>query len=232
MNTDAAGATPEPGTTPEPDGAGDDKGGALAALLAAGAEDMSEPENDGEGRGKSKSAKRSRPGSEERQQDDGESADYSNCRPLHTRPNALLAAAAASADAEGAEAPLGSDWRKQHVLYGNDNHYMFFRLHRHVYDRLAAAQRCARDKNQPQFRQTGDEHRKEPDPQVGGRLAGEWPSGCLQSLWWTAEVYGCIGIYHCCSDCSIPLKLLRPRGHLHLPNGCPADGTVSMCSLC
>lgn len=43
------------------------------------------------------------------------------------------------------------------------------RLHRHVYDRLAAAQRCARDKNQPQFRQTGDEHRKEPDPQV--RLA-------------------------------------------------------------
>lgn len=40
------------------------------------------------------------------------------------------------------------------------------RLHRHVYDRLAAAQRCARDKNQPQFRQTGDEHRKEPDPQV------------------------------------------------------------------
>jgi hypothetical protein len=46
----------------------------------------------------------------------------------------------------------------------------YCRLHRHVYDRLAAAQRCARDKNQPQFRQTGDEHRKEPDPQV--RLAG------------------------------------------------------------
>lgn len=167
INTDAAGATPEPGATPERDGAADDKGDALAALLAAGAEDMSEPEND-EPRGKSKSAKRSRPGSEERQQDDGESTgDYSNCRPLHTRANALLAAAAATADAE---AELGCDWRKQHVLYGNDNHYMFFRLHRHVYDRLAAAQRCARDKNQPQFRQTGDEHRKEPDPQVGGML--------------------------------------------------------------
>lgn len=64
MNTDAAGATPEPGTTPEPDGAGDDKGDALAALLAAGAEDMSEPDNDGEGR---KSTKRSRPGSEVQQ---------------------------------------------------------------------------------------------------------------------------------------------------------------------
>jgi hypothetical protein len=35
-----------------------------------------------------------------------------------------------------------------------------------VYDRLAAAQRCAREKNQPQFRQTGDEHRHQPDPQV------------------------------------------------------------------
>lgn len=61
------------------------------------------------------------------QGDDDESRDYSNCRPLHTQPNALLAAAAASADADAAEAPLGSDWRKQHVLYGNDNHYMFFR---------------------------------------------------------------------------------------------------------
>lgn len=119
MNTDAAGATPEPGTTPEPD----DKGDALAALLAAGAEDMSEPENDDNR--KSKSAKRSRPGSEE-QREDEDSGDYTNCRPLHTRPNALLAAAAASADAE-VEQPLGSDWRKQHVLYGNDNHYMFFR---------------------------------------------------------------------------------------------------------
>jgi hypothetical protein len=64
------------------------------------------------------------------------------------------------------------------------------RLHRHVYDRLAAAQRCARDKNQPQFRQTGDEHRKEPDPQVSREwvflyciavcLTAGWPSikGC------------------------------------------------------
>jgi hypothetical protein len=121
MNTDAAGATPEPGTTPEPD----DKGDALAALLAAGEQDMSEPENDGDGR-KSKSAKRSRPNSEERQREEDDSGEYVNCRPLHTRPNALLAAAAASADAD-AEAPLGSDWRKQHVLYGNDNHYMFFR---------------------------------------------------------------------------------------------------------
>jgi hypothetical protein len=51
--------------------------------------------------------------------------DFSNCRPLHTWPNALLAAAAASADAEAAA--TGSDWQKQHVLYGNDNHYMFFR---------------------------------------------------------------------------------------------------------
>jgi hypothetical protein len=122
MNTDAAGATPEPGTTPEPD----DKGDALAALLAAGEQDMSELENDGEGR-KSKSAKRSRPNSEEQQREEDDSGEYVNCRPLHTRPNALLAAAAASADADASEAPLGSDWRKQHVLYGNDNHYMFFR---------------------------------------------------------------------------------------------------------
>lgn len=121
MNTDAVGATPEPGTTPEPDGAGDDKGDALAALLAAGAEDLSEPENDGEG---SKGAKRSRLASEERRQEEDAAGDYSNCRPLHTRPNALLAAAAASADAEAAP---GADWRKHHVLYGNDNHYMFFR---------------------------------------------------------------------------------------------------------
>jgi hypothetical protein len=35
-----------------------------------------------------------------------------------------------------------------------------------VYDRLAAAQRCARDKNQPQFRQTADFHVKQEDPQV------------------------------------------------------------------
>jgi hypothetical protein len=63
------------------------------------------------------------------QGDDDVSRDYTNCRPLHTPPNALLAAAAASADADmlAEEAPLGSDWRKQHVLYGNDNHYMFFR---------------------------------------------------------------------------------------------------------
>jgi len=124
MNTDAVGATPEPGTTPEPDGAGDDKGDALAALLAAGAEDLSEPENDGEGRKGSKGAKRSRLASEERRQEEDAAGDYSNCRPLHTRPNALLAAAAASADAEAAP---GADWRKHHVLYGNDNHYMFFR---------------------------------------------------------------------------------------------------------
>jgi hypothetical protein len=49
--------------------------------------------------------------------------DYSNCRPLHTLHNALLAAAAATEDAE---AP-GKNWEKQHILYGNDNHYMFFR---------------------------------------------------------------------------------------------------------
>jgi hypothetical protein len=82
------------------------------------------------------------------------------CKPVLTQPSAAAAAGAAAADG-GAFDPA-----KQHVLYGNDNHYFFFRLHRHVYDRLAAAQRCARDKNQPQFRQTGDEHRKEPDPQV------------------------------------------------------------------
>lgn len=127
VNTDAAGVTPEPGTTPEPDAATADKeGDALAALLAAGAGDLSEPDNDADARGKSKSSKRSRPASEEqRQEDDDAAGDYSNCRPLHTRPNALLAAAAASADAE--TAPPGSDWRKHHVLYGNDNHYMFFR---------------------------------------------------------------------------------------------------------
>jgi hypothetical protein len=132
--TTEPGVTPEPGTTPEPDGAGDDKGDALAALLAAGAGDLSEPDNDADNggpRGKSKSSKRSRPGSEERRQqrqeeDEESGGDFSNCRPLHTRPNALLAVAAASIDAEE-EAPLGSDWRKQHVLYGNDNHYMFFR---------------------------------------------------------------------------------------------------------
>jgi hypothetical protein len=67
MNTDAAGATPEPGTTPEPD----DKGDALAALLAAGEQDMSEPEPDNEGRGKSK-GKRSRPGSEEQRAEEDE----------------------------------------------------------------------------------------------------------------------------------------------------------------
>jgi hypothetical protein len=67
MNTDAAGATPEPGTTPEPD----DKGDALAALLAAGEQDMSEPEPENEGRGKSK-GKRSRPGSEEQRGEEDE----------------------------------------------------------------------------------------------------------------------------------------------------------------
>lgn len=34
MNTDAAGATPEPGTTPEPDAAGDKEGDALAGRHA------------------------------------------------------------------------------------------------------------------------------------------------------------------------------------------------------
>lgn len=98
---------------------------------------MSEQENDGEGggarsRGK---AKRSRMVSEERRQqdddNDGDGGDYSGCRPLHTRPNALLAAAAATADADAAAAAAaatpGSDWSKHHVLYGSDNHYMFFR---------------------------------------------------------------------------------------------------------
>lgn len=47
------------------------------------------------------------------------------------------------------------------------------RLHRHVFDRLAAAQRCAREKNQPQFRQTGDEHiQRVVDPQVRAQLTG------------------------------------------------------------
>lgn len=70
MNTDAAGATPEPGTTPEPD----DKGDALAALLAAGEQNMSEPEPDNEnGRGKSKGkSQRSRPGSEEQRGEEDE----------------------------------------------------------------------------------------------------------------------------------------------------------------
>lgn len=41
-----------------------------------------------------------------------------------------------------------------------------------MFDRLAAAQRCAREKNQPQFRQTGDEHiiRRMEDPQVRGMV--------------------------------------------------------------
>jgi hypothetical protein len=99
-----------------------------------------------------------------RQDDSGEGEPdrfYNVCKPLNTRANAAAAAAAGGADVE----PF--DHHKQHVLYGNDNHYFFFRLHRHVYDRLAAAQRCAREKNQPQFRQTGDEHiQRVVDPQV------------------------------------------------------------------
>jgi hypothetical protein len=71
---DAAGVTPEPGTTPEPD---DNKGDALAALLAAGAGDMSEQEGDGNegGRGGARQrGKRGRFVSEERsKQEDGDS---------------------------------------------------------------------------------------------------------------------------------------------------------------
>eukprot|EP00878_Enallax_costatus_P007439 GHUV01007791.1.p1 GENE.GHUV01007791.1~~GHUV01007791.1.p1 ORF type:complete len:1062 (+),score=409.26 GHUV01007791.1:105-3290(+) len=161
--TDAAGQTPEPGTTPEPEDK-DDKGDALAALLAAGAGDMSEHEGDMVKKSdlRDMSVDRSK-----RDDSEGEPDRYYHvCKPLNTRANAAAAASDVQPD---------FDWRKQHVLYGNDNHYFFFRLHRHVFDRLAAAQRCAREKNQPQFRQTGDEHiiRRMEDPQAEAARAEE-----------------------------------------------------------
>ncbi|WIA19087.1 hypothetical protein OEZ85_003737 [Tetradesmus obliquus] len=167
--TDAA-QTPEPGTTPEPD----DKGDALAALLAAGAGDLSEHEGDGG----SKPHLRDMSVDPGRQHEESHEAEpdrfYNICKPLNTRANAAAAAAAAAAGGADFDAAAPFDHHKQHVLYGNDNHYFFFRLHRHVYDRLAAAQRCAREKNQPQFRQTGDEHiQRVVDPQAEAARAEE-----------------------------------------------------------
>eukprot|EP00775_Hariotina_reticulata_P006274 gene6274-6513_t len=162
-----AGVTPEPGTTPEPEDKRDDKGDALAALLAAGAGDLSEPEDGKSARIRDMSVD---PGSKQPADPEDQHGDYDRfynvCKPVSTRANALAAAAALAQDGD-------FDFHKQHILYGNDNYYFFFRLHRHVYDRLAAAQRCAREKNQPQFRQTGDEHRHQPDPQADAARAEE-----------------------------------------------------------
>lgn len=177
--TDAA-ATPEPGTTPEPDatedrggksgtagtnkGGSEDKADALAALLAAGADDLSEQEGE-PGKSGRRGGSDDQDGSrgDEAEEDEDMDRFYDICKPLNTR------AAAAAAAASGA-----ADWRGQHVLYGNEQHYFFFRLHRHVYDRLAAAQRCARDKNTPQFRQTGDAAAARPaDPAAAAARAEE-----------------------------------------------------------
>lgn len=49
--------------------------------------------------------------------------------------------------------------QRAHVLFANEHFYVFFRYHRYLYDRLCQARKCCAQKNQPQFRQTG-----EPEP--------------------------------------------------------------------
>lgn len=51
---------------------------------------------------------------------------YNVCKPLNTRANAAVAAAADTGTAAASDA-AAVDPHKQHVLYGNDNHYFFFR---------------------------------------------------------------------------------------------------------
>jgi len=56
------------------------------------------------------------------------------------------------ADAPAAAAPAAADapdWTRRRVLYGNDALYYFLRFHHHLFDRMLAARRCARDRNVP-----------------------------------------------------------------------------------
>lgn len=71
---------------------------------------------------------------------------YSHCRPLAAIersgcfPCGKAAAAAATAEA-GIPAPssvsptAASEPKAEHVLYGNETYYVFFRLHQYLYDR-------------------------------------------------------------------------------------------------
>jgi hypothetical protein len=54
---------------------------------------------------------------------------------------------AAAADASLSERQ--PEWARRRVLYGNDALYYFLRFHHHLFDRMLAARRCARDRNQP-----------------------------------------------------------------------------------
>jgi len=85
---------------------------------------------------------------------DDELDPYSNGRHSYCRPLAAIersgcfpcgkaAAAAASAeagipaamDAVSPTATAASQPKAEHVLYGNETYYVFFRLHQHLYDR-------------------------------------------------------------------------------------------------
>jgi len=92
---------------------------------------------------------------------DDELDPYSNGRHSHCRPLAAIersgcfpcgkAAAAAAAAEAGIAAPsvsptAASEPKAQHVLYGNETYYVFFRLHQYLYDRLRVAHICSHKK--------------------------------------------------------------------------------------
>ena len=158
--TDAA-PTPEP----EEDPAGKkDEADAAAAAAAKKAEEDEDDDEEAQGSGASAAT------------------EFATCKPLSSRANAeagpawasritaLRAGAgggggegggAAAAGAAGAAAAATGvagegDLPEQHVLYGNEQLYYFFRYHRHLYDRLAVARRCARERAQPGG--TGPQH--------------------------------------------------------------------------
>ncbi|KAI8469341.1 MAG: hypothetical protein J3K34DRAFT_522233 [Monoraphidium minutum] len=133
-----ADATPEPGSTPEPGG-----GGQLDALLeAAGG---AKAAGDGPA-GSGEDGSGGRPAGADSQRSDDTTADrfYDCCRPVASRLNA-------SSDPAAPPPPPAArpDWARRRVLYGNDALYYFLRFHHHLYDRMLAARRCARDRNVP-----------------------------------------------------------------------------------
>lgn len=74
--------------------------------------------------------------------DDNTGRTYDSCKPL--------------APYTGSNNKRGKDQRSINVLFGNEQLYFFFRYHRYLYDRLWQARKCCVQKNQPQFRQTGE----------------------------------------------------------------------------
>ncbi|GIL73116.1 hypothetical protein Vretimale_4724 [Volvox reticuliferus] len=162
--TDLENKTPQPGATPEPRPV--EEAAVVAGVKEAGASDK-EAEDDetsaDAGRGPQEDSMGAA-GTGDGTNTQGAISDarmdraYAACKPL----------AAFTGGPSASDVPLG-----HHLLFGNENIYIFYRYHRILFDRLCTARKCVQAKCNAAAANSGRQHQS--DSNLGGAVTPEAP---------------------------------------------------------